>query len=57
MTLSNCMYALRALMDADVPVNAGFYRAVEVIAPEGMIVNARHPAAIGGGWETAFRVV
>lgn len=56
MTLSNCVYALRALLDADIPVNAGFYRAVEVIAPAGSIVNAMHPAAIGGGWETAFRV-
>ena len=56
MTLSNCVYALRALMNTDVPVNAGFYRAVEVIAQPGSIVNAQHPAAIGGGWETAFRV-
>jgi N-methylhydantoinase B len=56
MTLSNCVYALRALMDSDVPVNEGFYRAVEVVAPAGTIVNAQHPAAIGGGWETALRV-
>lgn len=56
MVLSNCIYALRALMDSDVPVNAGFYRAVDVIAPPGTVVNALHPAAIGGGWETAFRV-
>ena len=56
MTLSNCAYALRALLGPEVPVNDGFYRALEVIAPPGSVVNAQAPAAIGGGWETAFRV-
>jgi N-methylhydantoinase B len=44
------------MMDPDLPINEGFYRTFDVIAPEGSIVNARTPAAIGGGWETAFRV-
>jgi N-methylhydantoinase B len=57
MSFSNCAYTLRALMEADVLVNGGFYRAIEVIAPPGSIVNAQHPAAVGGGWETAFRVL
>jgi N-methylhydantoinase B len=56
MTLSNCAYALRVLLDDDVPINAGFYRAIEVVAPPGSIVHAQPPAAVGGGWETAFRV-
>jgi N-methylhydantoinase B len=57
MTLSNCAYALRCLLnEPDLPTNDGFYRAVKVIAPEGTVVNARQPAAIGVGWETAFRV-
>jgi N-methylhydantoinase B len=56
MTLSNCAYALRVLMDPDLPVNDGFYRTFEVIAPRATVVNAQPPAAIGGGWETAFRV-
>lgn len=56
MTLSNCAYALRVLLDDDVPLNASFYRAIEVVAPPGTIVNAQPPAAVGGGWETAFRV-
>jgi N-methylhydantoinase B len=56
MTLSNCAYVIRAMMEADLPVNDGFYRVVEVIAPQGTVVNAQYPAAIGGGWETAFRV-
>ena len=57
MTLSSCAYAIRALISADVSVNAGFYRVLDIIAPKGSIVNAQPPAAIGGGWETAFRVV
>ena len=56
MTLSNCAYVLRVLMDPDLPMNDGFYRVFEVIAPPGTIVNAQSPAAISGGWETAFRV-
>jgi N-methylhydantoinase B len=56
MTLSNCAYSLRALMAPDMPVNDGFYRAIDVKAPSGTVVNAEPPAAIGGGWETAFRV-
>lgn len=56
MTLSNCAYALRVLMDPDLPVNDGFYRTFKVIAPSGSVVNAQYPSAIGGGWETAFRV-
>jgi N-methylhydantoinase B len=57
MVLSNCAYSIRALLSPDLPVNAGFYRALSVTAPEGSIVNCRPPAAIGGGWETAFRVL
>ena len=56
MTLSNCAYTLRALMDPDLPTNDGFYRVLEVVAPEGTIVNAQFPASISGGWETGFRV-
>jgi N-methylhydantoinase B len=56
MSLSNCAYALRVLLDDDVPINAGFYRALELVAPPGTIVNAQIPAAVGGGWEMGFRV-
>jgi N-methylhydantoinase B len=57
MTLSNCAYALRCVLDdPDLPTNDGFYRAVEVVAPLGSVVNATDPAPIGAGWETGFRV-
>jgi N-methylhydantoinase B len=57
MTLSNCAYTLRALMDPDLPMNEGFYRVMEIIAPSGSVVNAQAPAAIASGWEVAFRVM
>jgi N-methylhydantoinase B len=55
-TYSACAYALKALIDPDLPVNAGFYEFVRVHAPEGTVVNARAPAAVVGGWETHVRV-
>ena len=55
-TFSACAYALRALMDKDLPVNAGFYEFVKVIAPPGSVTNAVHPAPVVGGWETHVRV-
>jgi N-methylhydantoinase B len=55
-TFSACAYALKALLDPDMPVNAGFYEFVRVHAPEGTVVNARPPAPVVGGWETHVRV-
>ncbi len=55
-TFSACAYALRALMDKDLPVNQGFYEFVRVIAPEGSVTNCRHPAPVVGGWETHVRL-
>ena len=34
-------------MPPDTPNNAGFYRPITVIAPEGTWVNPRFPAALG----------
>jgi N-methylhydantoinase B len=56
-TFSSCAYVLRCLMDPDLPVNAGFYDAIRVIAPEGTVANAVHPAAVVGGWEVTIRWV
>ena len=55
-TFSACAYALRALMDKDLPVNDGFYRYVQVNAPEGTVTNCVHPAPVVGGWETHVRL-
>jgi N-methylhydantoinase B len=56
-TRSACYFAVRVLTDPDIPANAGAYRPIEVIAPEGSLLNARSPAAVvGGNVETSSRV-
>ena len=55
-TYSACAYALKCLTDPDVPVNAGFYRLVRIVAPEGTVVNCTSPAPVVGGWETQMRL-
>jgi N-methylhydantoinase B len=51
-----CAYVLKALIDPDIPVNAGFYRMVRMNAPLGTVVNCAPPAPVVGGWETQMRV-
>jgi N-methylhydantoinase B len=55
-TFSACAYVLKALINPDIPVNAGFYRLVRVVAPEGTVVHATPPAPVVGGWETQMRL-
>jgi len=55
-TYSACAYVLKCLIDPDVPVNAGFYRLVRMVAPEGTVVNCTSPAPVVGGWETQTRL-
>ena len=55
-TFSCCAYALKFLIDPDVPTNAGFYGCVRVDAPEGTVVNCTSPAPVVGGWETNSRL-
>ena len=40
--------ALLALVDPTLPANAGVFETIDVIAPEGTIVNARRPAPVFG---------
>jgi len=57
-TYSACFYVFRCLLAEDVPAAAGLMRPIQVIAPEGTIVNARAPAAVAGGnVETSQRIV
>lgn len=55
-TFSACAYALKCLVDQDVPVNQGFYDLVRVEAPPGTVVNCLPPAPVVGGWETHSRL-
>ena len=45
MTFSACAYALKCLIDPDLPVNDGFYRLVHLDAPAGSVTNCTWPAA------------
>jgi len=57
-TVSAVSYVFRCLVGTDVPASAGLLEPIEVIAPEGTVVNARHPASVAGGnVETSQRIV
>jgi len=57
-TYSACFYVFRCLLADDVPATAGLMRPIQVIAPEGTVVNAQPPAAVAGGnVETSQRIV
>jgi len=57
-TYSACFYVFRCLLADQVPATAGLMLPIQVIAPEGTIVNARPPAAVAGGnVETSQRIV
>ena len=55
-THSGVAFVLKCLIDPDVPVNAGFYRNVRMVAPEGTVVNCTEPYPVVGGWETQIRM-
>jgi N-methylhydantoinase B len=56
-TKSAAFFAVRVLTDPDAPPCAGAYRPIEVVAPEGCLLNARFPAAVAAGnVETSSRV-
>jgi N-methylhydantoinase B len=56
-TYSACAYALKCLIDPDLPVNDGFYRLLQVDTRPGTIAHAEWPAPVVGGWETHTRLV
>ena len=56
-TQSACYYVVRCLMDDEVPMNAGCFAPVTVVAPGNSVVNADAPAAVAGGnVETSQRI-
>ncbi|MDQ3746391.1 MAG: hydantoinase B/oxoprolinase family protein [Acidobacteriota bacterium] len=58
-TVSAVAYVFRCLVGGwEVPASAGLMEPIEVIAPLGTVVNARHPASVAGGnVETSQRIV
>jgi N-methylhydantoinase B len=56
-TKSAAFFAVRVLTDPDAPPCAGAYRPIEVVAPEGCLLNAAFPAAVAAGnVETSSRI-
>jgi N-methylhydantoinase B len=57
-TWSAVFYVFRCLLPPAAIATAGLMRPIQVVAPEGSIVNARPPAAVAGGnVETSQRIV
>ena len=53
----SCTYlSVRCALKGDVPNNAGVFRAIEVLVPEGCILNPREPAAVAARALTGYRV-
>jgi N-methylhydantoinase B len=57
-TRSAVYYCLRCLLDESVPANEGCFRPVDVVLPDGSLVNASAPHAVSAGnVETSQRIV
>jgi N-methylhydantoinase B len=56
-TLSAIYYVVKVVTDPSIPNNAGCYRPVRTILPEGSIVNAKPPAAVNGRAVVVRRIV
>jgi N-methylhydantoinase B len=56
-TSSAIYYAAMACADRPIPPNAGCYRPIEIVAPEGLVVNARHPAPVAHRITPGHRLV
>jgi N-methylhydantoinase B len=56
MTRGTVYGAIKAIVSPDVLTNVGFTRPISIIAPEGTLVNPRHPAAVGGRAPLFFRI-
>jgi N-methylhydantoinase B len=50
-------FAVRSIMETDVPNNAGFFRPIHVVTPEGSLINPRPPGAVAARGVTGFRLV
>lgn len=51
------LYSMKAIFTPDVPVNAGFYKIINIKAIKGSLVNAIEPAPVGGRTDTCQLVV
>jgi N-methylhydantoinase B len=55
-TYAALAFAMKCLIDQRILPNDGYYRALEVIGPEGTVVTAMRPAAVVGAWEVVQKL-
>lgn len=57
-TCNSTWYTVKAITDPEIPINQGCYRPIEIIAPEGSVLNCKFPASVvGGNTATSQRVI
>lgn len=56
-TASPVYFALRTIVDKDILLTDGCFRPIKIVAPEGCMLNPRHPAACGARITIAHRIV
>ncbi len=56
-TRAAALYAVRTLMDDDIPLNDGCLRPIELIVPEGSMLSPSYPAAVVAGNVETSQVV
>ncbi len=57
-TRAAVLYVFRTLVDDDIPLNAGCLKPLDIIVPEGSMLNPRYPAAVvAGNVETSQVIV
>jgi N-methylhydantoinase B len=56
-TKSNTFLSVRCALRGDIPNNAGVFRCIDVVAPEGSVLNPQAPAAVAARALTGYRVM
>jgi len=56
-TVAATTFALKMVFDPQMPVNQGFYEVVEIVAPQGTLVNPMPPAPVSAYTEASQRIV
>jgi N-methylhydantoinase B len=56
-SMSGVLFAVRCLVSPDIPVNDGAFGPLEVVLPEGTLVNPRRPAACNSRMATVMAII
>jgi N-methylhydantoinase B len=54
--MATVAYAIKALLDPELPPNSGLFDAIELVVPEGSILNPNYPAAVGARTTTCQKL-